>query len=99
MSRTDTRTALLMTLPPLLWAGNAIVGRMMVGVVPPLTLNFLRWARATVILLPLAWRVLRRPAAITRRWTYLLPLGLLGVGAYNALQYAALVTTSAMNVT
>jgi hypothetical protein len=38
------RLALLMTLPPLLWAGNAVVGRLMVGQVPPLTLNLLRWA-------------------------------------------------------
>jgi len=31
------RLALLLTLPPLLWAGNAVVGRLMVGQVPPLT--------------------------------------------------------------
>ncbi|HJW12351.1 MAG TPA: EamA family transporter, partial [Albitalea sp.] len=43
MSRIDARTAVLMTLPPLLWAGNAVVGRLAVGSVPPLTLNFLRW--------------------------------------------------------
>jgi hypothetical protein len=36
------RLALLMTLPPLLWAGNAVVGRLMVGQVPPMTLNLLR---------------------------------------------------------
>lgn len=88
-----------MTLPPLMWAGNAIVGRMMVGTVPPLTLNFLRWALAAALLLPLAWRVLQRPGAIAARWTYLLPAGLLGVGAYNALQYQALVTTTPLNVT
>ncbi len=95
----DARTALLMTLPPLLWAANALVGRLMVGVVPPLTMNFLRWLLAAVILLALGWRVLRQPQSILRRWTYLLPLGLLGVGAYNALQYQALVTTTPLNVT
>jgi len=31
------RLALLLTLPPLLWAGNAIVGRLMVGQVPDQT--------------------------------------------------------------
>jgi drug/metabolite transporter (DMT)-like permease len=99
-SRTLTpRTALIMTLPPLLWAGNAVVGRLMVGSVPPLTLNWLRWSLAALLLLVLGWRVLRDPRAIAARWAYLLPLGLLGVGAYNALQYQALVTTSALNVT
>ena len=47
-------TALLLTVPPLLWAGNAVVGRMVNTLVPPITLNFLRWAVAFVILLPLA---------------------------------------------
>ena len=31
MTAIDARTALLMTMPPLLWAGNAVVGRLMVG--------------------------------------------------------------------
>jgi len=93
------RTALLLTLPPLLWAGNAVVGRLMAGAVPPLTLNFLRWSLAFVILLPLGWRVLRRPHELALRWRPLLLLGLLGVGSYNSLQYLALVTTTPINVT
>lgn len=99
MSRIDARTALLMTFPPLLWAGNAVVGRMTVGSVPPLMLNCLRWALAALILLPLGWRVLRDPKAILVRWKYLLAIGLLGVGSYNSLQYLALVTTTPINVT
>ncbi len=98
-NRIDARTALLMTLPPLLWAGNAIVGRLMVGQVPPLTLNAMRWTLAALILLALGWRVLQRPGRIVQRWHYLLPAGLLGVGAYNAFQYLALVTTTPLNVT
>ena len=93
------RTAALMTLPPLLWAGNAIVGRLLVGSVPPLTLNFLRWLLAALILLPLGWRALRRPREIMARWPHLLALGLLGVGSYNSLQYLALVTSTPLNVT
>lgn len=93
------RIALLMTLPPLLWAGNAIVGRLAVGSVPPLTLNFLRWTLAALLLLPLGWRVLREPGQILARWPHLLALGLLGVGTYNSLQYLALVTSTPINVT
>lgn len=99
MSRLGTRTALLMSLPPLLWAGNAVVGRLAVGSVPPLALNFLRWTLAALLLLPFGWRVLRDPAAIAARWKYLLAIGLLGVGTYNSLQYLALVTTTPINVT
>ena len=99
MTRISARTAFLMTLPPLLWAGNAVVGRLAVGSVPPLTLNFLRWALATLILLPLGARVLREPRVIVERWPYLLMVGLLGVSTYNAMQYLALVTSTPINVT
>jgi hypothetical protein len=45
-------TALMLTVPPLLWAGNAVVGRLVSDLVPPITLNFLRWAIAFFILFP-----------------------------------------------
>ncbi|MDQ2779778.1 MAG: DMT family transporter [Pseudomonadota bacterium] len=93
------RLALLMTVPPLLWAGNAVVGRMMAGQVPPLTLNLLRWVLAALLLLPLGWRALRPFSRIWRRWPYLLLIGFLGVGSYNALQYLALVTSTPLNIT
>lgn len=96
------RLAVLMTVPPLLWAGNAVVGRLAVGHVPPLALNALRWAIALVILLPLAWPAVATSearAALLARWKPLASLGLLGVGAYNALQYLALTTSSPVNVT
>ena len=99
MTRITPRLALLLTLPPLLWAGNAVVGRLVVGTVPPLTLNFLRWALAGLVLLPLGWRALREPRQIAQRWPFLLLLGLLGVGSYNSLQYLALVTSTPINVT
>ncbi len=93
------RLLALLTLPPLLWAGNAVVGRAMVGQVPPMTLNLLRWALAALILLPLGWRALRPWARIAQRWPYLMAVGLFGVGLFNALQYLALVTSTPVNVT
>lgn len=91
--------ALLLTLPPLLWAGNSVVGRLLVGQVPPLTLNFLRWVLTLAVLLPLAWRALVPLSRIRERWPYLMTIGVLGVGAYNSLQYLALVTSTPLNVT
>ena len=93
------RLAVLMTVPPLLWAGNAVVGRLMVDQVPPLTLNLMRWVLTALILLPFAWRALRPWSRIAARWPYLLAVGLLGVGLFNSLQYLALVTSSPINVT
>ena len=93
------RLALLMTMPPLLWAGNAVVGRLMAGQVPPLTLNLIRWVLAALVLLPFAWRALLPLSRIRARWPYLLLIGVLGVGAFNSLQYLALITSSPINVT
>lgn len=98
-SRLSPRIVFLMTLPPLLWAGNAVVGRLLVGQVPPLALNTLRWLLALALLLPLGWRALTAPRELLARWPHLLLLGTLGVGSYNALQYMALVTTTPINVT
>ena len=92
---------MLLVLPPLLWAGNAVVGRVVSELVSPMTLNFLRWLLAFVILLPLAHGVFRRsgPLSVWPHWKRFALLGLLGVGCYNALQYLALTTSTPLNVT
>ncbi|MDB5872577.1 MAG: putative transporter [Ramlibacter sp.] len=97
--RLTFRTAALLVVPPLLWAGNAVVGRLVNGLVPPVTLNFLRWALAFLLLLPLAGWVLRRGSGLWPNWRRFALLGLLGVGCYNALQYLALKTSTPLNVT
>lgn len=89
----------MLVIPPMLWAGNAVVGRLVTGLVPPMTLNFLRWALAFLILLPLAWRVLKPDSGLWPHWRRFAALGLLGVGCYNALQYLALKTSAPLNVT
>lgn len=97
--RLTPATALLLTIPPLLWAGNAVVGRLLQGLVPPVTLNFLRWVLAAALLLPLAPWVLRRDSPLWAHARRFAMLGLLGVGCYNALQYLALKTSTPLNVT
>ena len=91
--------ALLLTVPPLMWAGNAVVGRLVSPMVSPMTLNFLRWALAFAMLAPVAAGVLRRNSPLWRHWRRFSLLGLLSVGAYNALLYLALNTSTPINVT
>jgi drug/metabolite transporter (DMT)-like permease len=97
--RLNLSTAALLTMPPLLWAGNAVVGRLVDGLVPPVMLNFLRWALAFLLLVPMAGWVLRRDSGLWTHWKRFALLGLLGVGCYNALQYMALKTSTPLNVT
>ncbi|MBV5292092.1 MAG: DMT family transporter [Curvibacter lanceolatus] len=97
--RLSPSTIALLTLPPLLWAGNAVVGRLVHELVPPMTLNLLRWVIAFALLLPLAGRTLRRDSPLWAHWRRYSLLGLLGVGCYNALQYLALQTSTPINAT
>jgi drug/metabolite transporter (DMT)-like permease len=92
-------TILLLVIPPVLWAGNAIVGRMVHDLVPPITLNLLRWVIALIILLPLAGSVLLPDSSLWTHWRRFTWLGLLGIGLYNALQYLALQSSTPINVT
>lgn len=83
----------------MMWAGNAVVGRLMVGKLPPVTMNALRWLLVGMLLMPLSMRLWRDLAAIRQRWIYLAGIGVLGVGTYNAMQYLALQTSTPINVT
>lgn len=94
--RLTPKTVFLLTLPPLLWAGNAIVGRLVHDMLPPVLLNFLRWVIALLILLPLAGPVL---GALWPHWRRYALLGLLGIGMYNTFQYMALQSSTPINVT
>lgn len=91
--------ALLLTIPPLMWAGNAVVGRLVSDAVSPMTLNFLRWLLALALLLPLAPKMLRPGSPLWAHWRRFAVLGLLSVGTYNALLYLALNTSAPINVT
>ena len=97
--RLTPSTVLLLTVPPLLWASNAVVGRLVRDLVSPLTLNFVRWVIAFMLLLPFAWPVLRRGSPMWAHWKRYSVLGLLGIGCYNAFQYLALQTSAPINVT
>lgn len=100
--RLTPRIVALLTLPPFMWACNALIGRVLAPMVPPMLLNATRWLLALLLLLPLGWRAVatrERRAEVWQRWRPLALLGLLGVGAYNSLQYLALQTSTPINVT
>ncbi len=66
-ARLDAATVALLVLPPLFWAGNAVVGRMAAGLIAPMALNALRWLLAGCVLLPFVWRALPRHAPVLAR--------------------------------
>jgi drug/metabolite transporter (DMT)-like permease len=89
---------MLLSITALCWAGNAIVGRLAAGHIAPVTLSFLRWSFAFLIILPFAWKHLVRDwAAIRSRLGIMILLSITGIGAFNTLQYWALEHTQALN--
>jgi drug/metabolite transporter (DMT)-like permease len=89
---------LLLSITALCWAGNAIVGRLAAGHIPPVTLSFLRWSFAFLIILPFAWKHLKRDwDAIRARLGTMIFLSVIGISAFNTLQYWALEHTQALN--
>jgi drug/metabolite transporter (DMT)-like permease len=89
---------LLLALTSLFWAGNTILGRFIAGHVPPITLAFIRWAGACLILLPFAAPHLRRDwPALRRHAGTMALLAFTGFSVYNTLAYYGLQYTTAIN--
>jgi drug/metabolite transporter (DMT)-like permease len=62
------------------------------------TLSFLRWSLAFLIVLPFAWKhLLRDWAAIRAHLGMMVLLSVTGIGAFNTMQYWALEHTQALN--
>jgi drug/metabolite transporter (DMT)-like permease len=89
---------LLLCITALCWAGNAIVGRLAAGHIPPVTLSFLRWAIAFLLILPFAWKHLVRDwPAIRGKLGLMILVSITGIGVFNTLQYWSLEYTTALN--
>jgi drug/metabolite transporter (DMT)-like permease len=94
----QSRTYLLLVVPPLLWSGNVVFARGLHELLPPYALSFWRWFIALLILLVMtAPQLIRQRQLIREHWKLLGVLGLLGVSSYNTLLYLALQQTTAIN--
>jgi drug/metabolite transporter (DMT)-like permease len=99
MSHIDLRVMLYLMLAALLWAGNAVVGRLLVGEISPLLLSTVRCLVAIAVLLPFGVSILQANSVLWANKKRFLLLGLFGVGGYNMLLYLAIQTSTPINVT
>src|SRR2546427_9726113 len=77
---------LLLSITALCWAGNAVVGKLAAGHIPPVTLSFLRWFFAFLIILPLSWRhVAQDWSAIRGKLGIMILLPITGISAFNSM--------------
>jgi drug/metabolite transporter (DMT)-like permease len=92
------KAAIALILATLMWAGNYVVGQIVVQTMDPISLTWFRWLLAAVPLLVLA-QMIEKPdwRAVARAWPRLLLLSGLGVIGYTLLLYTALQYTSALS--
>ena len=89
----------LMALTALMWSGNAIIGRAVHDIVPPVGLAFWRWAVTLPVVMAIAWPYLRRDLpALLAGWRWMLFLAGLGIAVYNCVIYFGLDHTTAINM-
>jgi drug/metabolite transporter (DMT)-like permease len=89
----------LLFLPPFFWSTNFIVGKALVGLVPPWTLNTGRFTVSSLFLIPLVlyqrqWQKIPREMILP-----LILMSLTGVFAFNSVLYTGLHYTTAINAT
>ena len=90
---------LLLMFPPLFWAGNAVLARGTVGIVPPISLSFFRWGLAFTIVLFFGFGQARQDWPLVKeKWWVVVGLGFLGITCFSALLYVAAQTTTSINL-
>lgn len=80
------------------WGGNFVLGKVLSGVIPPISLTFLRWFPALIILALLFFRPTLQAWNVTKEhFTIMWLLGMLGVVIFPATLYEGLKETTALN--
>ena len=88
----------LLVLTSLMWAGNFVTGKFLIGHTSALTITDLRWAIADVLLLPVVWIADRKLLPPIRALIPLALMALTGVISFNFFTYLALQHTTPDNV-
>ena len=89
----------LLVLGNLFWASNIIVGRAILGPVPPVALSFWRWAGAFAVAFCFARPHLKKDWPLLRAdWKIMVVLAATGIAFFNTLAYIGLSGTTALNV-
>lgn len=90
---------LLMAVTAAVWSGNAIIGRGVHEIVPPIGLAYWRFVATLPLFAILAWPHLRKDLPIAlKHWPIMLVLGVLSIAVYNTFIYFGLDHTTAINM-
>lgn len=88
----------LLIAPPLFWAGNFVIGRIVRDDIGPMSLSFWRWVIAFCCLLPFAYKYIKRDWHLYKKHVgFVLKTSIVGVTSFNTLIYLGLHGTTATN--
>ncbi|OYZ02627.1 MAG: hypothetical protein B7Y37_02230 [Sphingobacteriia bacterium 28-36-52] len=90
---------LLAIIATLLWSGNFIIARKVSNVISPISLAFYRWACASLVLFPFAYKkVYAELNHLKANWKILSLIALTGISLFNTFVYVAGHNTTAINM-
>lgn len=91
---------IMLSLVPLFWGGNFIVGKVLISALPPFTITAGRFLIGALLLCPLLFYASKEKKRLNRSLIIkILILGITGVFAFNSLIYIGLHYTTAINAT
>jgi drug/metabolite transporter (DMT)-like permease len=94
---------ILLSFTSLFWSLNFIIGKLVVGVIPPITISFFRWGIPLSLYLLYAWKDIRANQQVYKdHWILILGLGATGysfnsIAVYEAVLYTSTINTSFIN--
>lgn len=98
--RKNTYTGIgLAVLATFIWSWNFIIARGIYKEIPPVSLAFLRWLTATIIIFPFAYQSFKKEwLAVRKSWLYFIIAAATGVAMFNTFVYIGAQYTTAINL-
>ena len=100
---TRVSPVILLSLTSLFWSLNFIIGKLVVDVIPPITISFFRWGLPLLFYLLYAWKEIKANKQVYRdNWILILILGASGyslnaIFVYEAVRFTSTINTSFIN--
>jgi len=89
----------LAVLATFIWSWNFIIARGIYKEIPPVSLAFLRWLTATIIIFPFAYQSFKKEwLAVRKSWLYFIIAAATGVAMFNTFVYIGAQYTTAINL-
>jgi drug/metabolite transporter (DMT)-like permease len=94
----DFISYLIVVIAPLCWAGDVVLAKGIINIVPPFTLAFWRWALTFLFLIPFSYKYIKKDFLLIKdSFIKLIFLSFLGMSGFIVLIYKAVQTTTAIN--